>query len=561
MIRKHTLYLSFISILLLSAFSVWSQSGSEVWLRRAPGLDGEDRITAMAKDADGNIYVTGYSWNIASGFDYLTIKYDAAGTELWRARYDNTAVHGDDHAATIGVRDVWLDKELRRYVWVSGKSQGGGTGMDYASVLYDAETGAPSSLWADLGAGTGVRRFDGNNRDDEARALTVDAWGTVYVTGWVTLDQEVFPRRVFGTISYLIDGTANPYWPARPYDPALFQLGEPQGVRYYTWSMERIGGKTEEATAIALYEWEDKPYYVHVTGRSYGPHGYGYATIKYNIWDGEESEQWPALDYDNRRGVRRWDDPLGSGHPRAITVDSNAQVFVTGSVRQGCSGTIFCEPPKSLSSTKGISFATSCSQYGTVKYAADGRVRWQRRYHPFGDDENRKLHDAMALTLDADEQVYVTGYSNRINTVCPVREDDHDWLTVKYRSSDEPDDGAELWVRREIGPISGSDVHDAAFAIAADNSNGIYITGGTAGFWQPDPGLFERFTRMTTRKYDARDGLPLWSHHYEFSQGGYFDSCGKAIAVIDNPLSKETDGVYSAGYSFGYDFLTVKIYR
>ena len=36
---------------------------------------------AMATDETGNIYATG-----TSNSDYLTVKYDASGTVLWRAR-------------------------------------------------------------------------------------------------------------------------------------------------------------------------------------------------------------------------------------------------------------------------------------------------------------------------------------------------------------------------------------------------------------------------------------------------------------------------------------------
>ncbi len=44
---------------------------------------GQNRATAMTIDAQGNVYVTGYSQNqgeVPENLDYLTIKYDKTST-------------------------------------------------------------------------------------------------------------------------------------------------------------------------------------------------------------------------------------------------------------------------------------------------------------------------------------------------------------------------------------------------------------------------------------------------------------------------------------------------
>src|SRR5207302_9985194 len=49
----------------------------------------EDKATAIALDAAGNVYVTGGSWGSGTDFDYATIKYDSNGNQLWVARYNS----------------------------------------------------------------------------------------------------------------------------------------------------------------------------------------------------------------------------------------------------------------------------------------------------------------------------------------------------------------------------------------------------------------------------------------------------------------------------------------
>ena len=125
-----------------------------------------EKVLAMVVDDSGNVYVTGQS-----SFDYATIKYDAAGIEVWVARYDSGSADGGNAIA--------LDEAGA--VYVTGRS--GFPHSDYTTLKYDAN-GALSADWPDVGHGVGVRVYDGLAAgDDYAVAIGVDSTGHTYVTG------------------------------------------------------------------------------------------------------------------------------------------------------------------------------------------------------------------------------------------------------------------------------------------------------------------------------------------------------------------------------------------
>jgi hypothetical protein len=139
---------------------------TQAWVRRynGPG-NGDDRAHDLALDSQGNVYVTGASEGSGTGFDYATLKYSPSGQLLWAKRYNGPG-NGSDSAYALA-----LDSQGN--VYVTGRSEGSGTDYDYATRKY-----SPSGdlLWA--------KRYNGpGNSHDFAYALALDSQGNVYVTG------------------------------------------------------------------------------------------------------------------------------------------------------------------------------------------------------------------------------------------------------------------------------------------------------------------------------------------------------------------------------------------
>ena len=108
----------------------YGPEGTEAWVRQYYG-PGNSHAVAVATDQGGNVYVTGWSVNSTDDADYVTIKYDAAGTQLWLHRYDGRP-GWDDRAVAIAVDDAGN-------VFVTGTSDStGSAGGDYLTVKYNA---------------------------------------------------------------------------------------------------------------------------------------------------------------------------------------------------------------------------------------------------------------------------------------------------------------------------------------------------------------------------------------------------------------------------------------
>ncbi|MDY6854416.1 MAG: SBBP repeat-containing protein, partial [Thermodesulfobacteriota bacterium] len=184
----------------------YDSDGNERWVQRydGPGNSG-DRASAIAVDVDSNVYVTGYSEVDDLDSDYCTVSYDSDGNERWVRIYDRPG-NGECRASAIAVDasgNVYVTGYVTGYVKISIPTTVF-TDEDYCTISYDSDG---NERW--------VRRYDGlKGFWYKASAIAVDTSGNVYVTGYVTAwNSREGTYFYYCTVSY--DSNGNKRWAQR----------------------------------------------------------------------------------------------------------------------------------------------------------------------------------------------------------------------------------------------------------------------------------------------------------------------------------------------------------
>jgi hypothetical protein len=395
----------------------------------------QDVAQSVVSDSSGNVYVTGWSFN-GTTFDYMTVKYDMNGNQLWARSYENGVgdfshivrvdgsgnvfVTGRSHTsladqtwdiATIKYDTNGNQQWVRRYGQTGGNDQGlamvldssgnpiitgmcwNGTDIDFCTIKYNSNG---TLMWANL---------YNNGTNDTGRGVVVDASGFVYAAGW---SQNGASAQDYATIKYDLNG--NRLWVSRYNGP---------------------GNNADIGQRVAI----DAGGNVYITGWSFGAGGtFDFATVKYNS---SGTQQW----------VARYDNGLGD-FSHDIKVNTAGQIYVAGrSSPTGGPSTTF--------------------EVTTIKYDSSGSELWVNR-STGGNDFG------FNLVLGGDGSAYVAG----------LRQNGHsDHVTRKYISLDEcgcggqdPIDGFEEWNSQY-----NNGLNDAGRDLTVDAFDNVFVTGWSEG--------------------------------------------------------------------------------
>jgi len=145
-------------------------SGGRLWKKIYTGIGGEyyDRVTDLAADPSGNVYLTGTSVRTtgSGGEDFLTLKYDPSGNLLWERFYNGTYGDGDYS------KGISVDGDGNAYI--TGVAFDLSFDFNYMTIKYDTDG---TQKWK--------ISYDGGftHRSDDAKAIVLDTAGNVVVTG------------------------------------------------------------------------------------------------------------------------------------------------------------------------------------------------------------------------------------------------------------------------------------------------------------------------------------------------------------------------------------------
>lgn len=253
----------------------YNSSGMQQWMKTYNGTgSSSDSPSDLKIDASGNVYITGYSTGVGTGYDWLTIKYDPTGTQLWEKRFNGPG-NSTDVANSLAV-------DASGNIYVTGFTGSNGTGNDITTIKYNSS-----------GIQQWIQTYNGpGNANDNARSLILDAAGNVYITGY---SAGVSSGSDYTTIKY-----------------------NSSGAQQWLVTYNGPGNAGEDAFSLVL----DAAGNIYITGSSVGSGtDYDYATVKYN-----------------QSGVQQWVQRYnGTGNSydesRPLAIDTSGNVYVAGTSR------------------------------------------------------------------------------------------------------------------------------------------------------------------------------------------------------------------------------------
>ncbi|MBS1494584.1 MAG: T9SS type A sorting domain-containing protein [Bacteroidetes bacterium] len=397
-------------------------------------------------DNASNVYVACDAYYQNQGSDFVLIKYNSVGTELWKVHYNNPS-NTDDLVYAMG-----MDNSGNIVITGDG-------GEDMLTVKYN-----PDGIlqWANLYrtplssrsisntvscddsgnifiGGTSTIT-SGNNRDMvivKYNSSGILQWSKTFDGPWHSADQTMKLLTDNSGNVYVCGSTVDSNWNSNLTLLKYNTNGDLQWSAIY----QNIESPDNDVTNMLI----DNNGYIFVTGYSLGTNGGARGII---------------LKY-NSQGVLQWKaSPPSNVLPNSVfdlVTDNSGNIYTTGAITADGTNT----------------------QYYTAKYNSQGIFQWGKSY-----SMTDGLNKAWKICIDALSNVYVTGLSKGINT-------ETDFATIKYSPS-----GVQLWAARYKGDNTSKSFGSA---INLDNADNVYVS----GFSQ----VSDIYNKVITIKYSQTSGV------------------------------------------------------
>lgn len=263
----------------------YDTNGKLKWVRLYQGSGKGGFAKGIAVDSQGNVYVTGDSYEQDSRLDYMTIKYDTDGNQIWAKRYKNpiSGATAQGWAITVdSAGNVYVTGNtvrVNQFVYSN----------DYTTIKYDTNG---NQKW--------ISAYNGpNNESDIPLSIALDDEGNVVVSGVTT--NKPFGGQTQSTNCTTIKYDTN---------------GKQKWVNHYPDTDSGYCQSGPNGLAI------DNAGNVLTVG-TYSP----------NIWDLDSpDEHFVVINYDTE-GNRKWTrSKRNQSWGTAIAIDNAGNVFATGAL-------------------------------------------------------------------------------------------------------------------------------------------------------------------------------------------------------------------------------------
>lgn len=412
------------------------------WAKNPSG-NNEDYALAVTADASGNSYAAGYFASTTltfgstiltktGGADIFIVKYAVNGNVLWAKNAGGDGTEKAYAVAADGSGNVYVAGFFNSSSITFGATTLTNTGGDDVFIAkYDGSNG--NVLWAKNGSGSG---------NDQARSLTTDGSGNVYVAGYFYSASIIFSPNILNNSN--LNGSSADLFIVKYNSAGTVQ-----------WS-QKAGGNVEDDFAYSV---------TNASGNIYlaGPFAsssitFGTTTLTNTSSSG--SNDFYIVKYNGSGNVLWAKKAGGTGQDwlQSVTADNSGNAILTGYF---------------LSSSITIG-STTLNNEGDgdvfiAKYdGSTGNVVWATGAAGNSTDQ------AYSVTADASGNCYVAGYFSSPSilfgstTLTNNSAGSYDIFLAKYDGS-----GNSVWAQR-IGESS----HDQAYSVFSDALGNIYLAGG-----------------------------------------------------------------------------------